>query len=263
MPRKNFEDAMNRQQSSAKNGAGSAGMDISALMKKGLVPKEFLGIVGNSHGKSDFSSIAHGAQQQKKLDNLYNNGVNDEIVFLVKTRNDQGLLVPRTIPFDFGGKTLRPNKEGEVRITDNGKVKLAAKLAVYRKNETDKLMDIVRLGDEVAQYVFGIDPKEWERLCKPNDGKDDNMGISATLNNLDCTVDYINSLPPSLTQTQSVAKLRKIVEYHAPNVNMEELSDIADLMGNMKDGHNNASGVEPNPMIPEGQQAGGGARGEL
>jgi hypothetical protein len=142
---------------------------------------------------------------------------------------------------------LKPDEKGFVRITDKGRVDMTAKIAAYRKKRTNDLMEIVRLGDDIAQYVFGISAEKWKNLCAKDSLKSGStetkallkkMKMHDTLGDLECSVEFINSLPPSLTKTQAVAKLRKIVEYYEKNVNMEEISTIADELRNMKDGHN-------------------------
>ena len=65
------------------------------------------------------------------------------------------------------------------------------------------------------------------------------MVIDDKLADMDCSIEYIESLPPlSITQTQSIAKLTKICEYLADTVNIEGLTTTEDEMSNMKDGHN-------------------------
>jgi len=221
--------------------------NLMEYMKRGAVPPELLGVHGNKHGGSQFSSIAHTAEQQQKFLNLANNSVDDEVIFQVMGTDAKGNKVPKTNPFEFGGKILKPDEKGFVRITDKGRVDMTAKIAAYRRKRTNDLMEIVRLGGGIAQYVFGISKEKWGKLCArealksgDNDTKKllNAMNMRKDLGDLECSVEFINSLPPSLTQTQSIAKLRKIVEYYEKNVNMEEISTIADELRNMNDGRN-------------------------
>ena len=227
---------------SAFNGTAGAGnkIDLMEFMKRGAVPPELLGVHGNKHGGSQFSSIAHTAEQQQKFLNLANNSVDDEIIFQVMGTDAKGNKVPKTNPFEFGGKILKPDDRGFVRITDKGRVDMTAKIAAYRKKRTNDLMEIVRLGDDIAQYVFGISADDWTDMCAKGALTAGNLPVKMhkDLGDLECSVEFINSLPPSLSQTQAVAKLRKIVEYYEKNVNMEEISTIADELRNMNDGHN-------------------------
>ena len=238
-----------KMDTSAFNGTAGAGnkMDLMGYMKRGAVPPELLGVHGNKHGGSQFSSIAHTAEQQQKFLNLANNSVDDEIIFQVMGTDATGKKVPKTNPFEFGGKILKPDEKGFVRITDKGRVDMTAKIAAYRRKRTNDLMEIVRLGDDIAQYVFGISAEKWKKLCAKEALKSGSnetkallqaMNMHKDLGDLECSVEFINSLPPSLTQTQAIAKLRKIVEYYEKNVNMEEISTIADELRNMNDGHN-------------------------
>jgi hypothetical protein len=217
-------------QSSAKTGNG---MNIGEYMARGAIPKELLGITGKAYG-SQFGAAAHSAEQLNRIDRMVNNSVDDEMVFTVKGRDGKA----KTAPFEFGGTVVRPDKDGNVRITDQGKIDIIRQIDAHRKQRTNEIMEIVRLGDDIASYVFGMDPTTWENYCKVNGPVPAGVKMHDDLKKLDCTVAYINSLPPSLTQTQSVAKLRKLTEHFEKNVNIENLSSVADAKSNMSDGHN-------------------------
>ena len=214
------------------------GLNVSEYMAKGAVPPELLGI----HGNGGFSAIAHRSQQLKEIDNLVNNAVSDELYFTVRDKN--GVV---TTPFMHNGQLMRPNAKGEVRITDKGKIQLAMKIDAYRKKRVDDIMEKVRLGDDIACYLFGISLSNWQTLCSKTVTKGilDSYGIKMhpDLMKLDCTIEYIESLPPSLTQTQSVSKLWRICEAFEKNVNQDDLTTLSDTMKNMKDGHNNPSNI--------------------
>ena len=213
------------------------GVDIGEYMARGAVPDYLLGVTGKKYG-SQFGAAAHTAEQMNRLDKMVNNSVDDELVFSVGSRDATGKVVPKTAPFEFGGKVLRPNEKGLIRITDQGKIDVVTQIAEYRKKRTNDLMEKVRLGDDVAAYIFGLGNDEWAGMCKANGALPSGLKMHDDLKKLDCSVEYINSLPPSLTQTQSVAKLRKIVEFYEKNVNIEHLSSIAETQSNMNDGHN-------------------------
>ena len=223
------------QQSFQGNAKITKGLNIGNFMARGAVPKELLGLTD----QGGFSGIAHSGQTLKRIDNLINNGVDDEIIMSFSTRDKDGNIVNKTTPFMWNGKMMRPNDKGHVRISDKGKLDLTKKISNYRRVRTNEIMNYVRDGDEIAAYIFGLDLDEWEAMCSPSaDGLPPEIVMSDELKSLDCTIQHINSLPPSLTQTQCVAKLRKIVEYFEKNVNIEDLSSVSDIMGNMKDGHN-------------------------
>lgn len=224
------------------------GLSISDYMSRGAVPPELLGV----HGNGGFSSIAHRVKQLKEIDNLVNNGVSDELHFKVSDKNGDVKT-----PFMFQGKLMRPDANGVVRITDTGKIAMAHKIDAYRKERTKKVMETVRLGDDIACYLFGISEANWKKLCGPNVTDADltayGIKMHADLKKLDCTVEYIESLPPSLTQTQSIAKLNKICQALEKNVNEDDLTTISDAMSNMKDGHNNPNTITQagHPMATE------------
>ena len=226
------------------NAQTTGGINLGSIIARGAVPKELLGLGGNSHGKSGFSSIAHSAEQLKKIDNMVNNSVDDELNFMVQGRDASGNMVAKTTPFEFGGKVFRPDDKGNVRLVDSGKIAMVTKIAAYRKERVNTIMNIVRLGDDIAAYIFGMKIGAWEAMCSTAATGADDVKMSSELRKLNCTVEYINSLPPSLTQTQSVAKLRKLVEHYERNVNLEDLSDVTDILSNMKDGHNNGSNID-------------------
>jgi hypothetical protein len=127
---------------------------------------------------------------------------------------------------------------------------MAAKIKAYRTRRVDELMDYAMMGDDMASYIFGVPRDKWLSYCSAGGGPSD-LRMHSDLKGLDCSIDYIESLPPSLTQTQSIAKLRKLVEYFEKNVNIEGLSDVADAMQNMRDGHNNPNDLSGNG--PDGE----------
>jgi hypothetical protein len=145
--------------------ASARGMSVIDQMNRGAVPPELLGVKGNKHGGSQFSSVAHTTEQMQKLNNLVNNSVDDQLVFKVMGLDENGVEVPKTLPFEFGGQIVRPDASGTVRITDKGKVDMATKIAIFRKKRTNEIMEIVRLGDDIAQYIFGIKEDDWEAMC--------------------------------------------------------------------------------------------------
>lgn len=204
-----------------------APVKLNTFMERGAIPEEFLGVTKKEYG-SNFGAVAHGVEQKNRMNRLLNNGVDDEIYFVVSTRDAEGKIVQKTDAVRIGDKTYHPNERGMIRITDQAKVDMLAEIAAYRKQRTDKLMDIVRLGDDIAQYVLGLSKKQWDDMCKANGTLPVGLTIHKDLLKVDCSLEYINSLPPSMTQTQSVAKLRKIVEFYEKNVNLENLSTVSE-----------------------------------
>lgn len=228
-------DIMKKLHSKQVQKTTETGLDIEKVYNNGLVPDALLGLGGAKHGTSMFSGVAHGVEQMNRMNNFFNNGVDDQIVWTVK-RGDQVV----TTPFQVNGKTFRPDQNGNVRITDTGKINLVAKIRQFQQDTVDKLMKFALLGDDVCAFTFGLTIDEWKGYCKKNGsiyllGKDN---MSEELDQNDCSIMHIKALPPSLTQTQCMAKLRKLVEYYAPSVNMEGLTTVEDAMSNMKDGHN-------------------------
>jgi hypothetical protein len=231
--RANPNDALNKYRSTAESGNHYSIRE--KIFNGGSIPPHLLGINGLGHGNSGWSAVAHETQQLKQIDNLINDSVSDELVFNVKNKDGSA----RTTAFPLFGKVMKPDAKGDVRITDTGKLAFAKQIADYRKAETNKLMEYVRLGDDIACYIFGVNPENEWKAWTAKGGCPDGCNMDPTLRELQCNVEYIDSLPPSLTQTQSVAKLRKIVQHLERNVNMEVLSSLGDVASNMKDGHNN------------------------
>lgn len=215
------------------------GFDLMKAYQGGLVPKEFLGLGYESGGNSTFSNVAHNLQQAKRLENIASNTVADEVTFAVNLKDKKV-----NQPFEMNGKIYRPNKDGVVRITDKGKIDTIMKIKEYQRQVVDKLMDYAMLGDDICQYMFGMKQAAWEAITKPTNTANADYGLSAELNNLDCSIQHIESLPPSMAQTQCIAKLRKIVEHHATSVNLEGITTHSDTTKNIRDGHNNPEGVE-------------------
>ncbi len=220
------------------------GYDIMNLYNGGLVPKEFLGLGYESGGSSAFANVAHNVEQARRLENIAKNSISDEVLMSVSLKNKKV-----SQPFEMHGKIYRPDKDGNVRITDKGKIETAKMIKEYQRKVVDDLMDIAMLGDDVCQYVFGLSEGQWKNLTGKHDTEDMSMGLSKELNNLDCSIRHIESLPPSLTQTQAIAKLRMIVGHHATSVNLEGITDNRDTTRNIKDGHNNPSKLsDDNPI---------------
>lgn len=228
-------------QSRAQSGQG---FNILGMYNGGLVPNEFLGLGYNSGGSSLFSNVAHNVEQAKRLENIANNGVSDEVQLAVKLK-DKNVVQP----FQMNGKVYRPDKNGVVRITDKGKIDTAMKIKKYQEKIVDDLMDYALLGDDVCMYMFGLTSTEWFNLCAKRDSENNEMNLSKDLNNVDCSIRYIESLPPSLQQTQSISKLRAIVKHHASSVNLEGITTHDDTSRNIRDGHNNPSRLDDtNPL---------------
>lgn len=201
---------------------------VKAFMERGAVPDKLFGVPDKRY-QSHFGAVAHGTEQKKRFSNLLNNGIDDEVFFQVHTRNENGDLVAKTDAVKMGDKTYHPDEKGIVRITDQAKIDMFLEIDKYRRERTDKLMDICRLGDDIAAYVFGMSEENWKEMCRgTNPVLPPGLNMHEDLKKLDCTLEYINSLPPSMTQTQSVAKLRKIVEYFEKNVNIEGLSTVSE-----------------------------------
>lgn len=231
-----FKATANTLQSKATMGQG---YDVMSAYKGGLVPKEYLGLGYASGGNSVFSNVAHNVEQARRLENIQKNSISDEVSLAIKLKG-KGV----NQPFEMNGKIYRPDKDGNVRITDKGKIDTVMEIKRYQRKVVDDLMDYAMLGDDVCQYIFGLTETQWDNLTKKNTAANAEYGLSAELNNLDCSIQHIESLPPSLTQTQAIAKLRKIVEYHASSVNIEGITTHSDAKKNISDGHNNPSDVK-------------------
>jgi hypothetical protein len=204
-------------------------LNMARVLSSGLVPEKYLGM---DYGGNGLQKIAHRQQQLKQIDNLVHDGVSDQLTLTIEDNN--GLV---TTPFKLFGETMRPDKHGKVRITDEGKLDQLHEIEVFQIREVDKLMKYAQIGDEACSYLFGVPLKTWLGYCRPK-GCPTGCYMSDELKALDCTKQHIRGMLPSLTQAQCIYKLRTLVEFFAPNVNKIHLSTIGDKMKNMKDGHN-------------------------
>ena len=228
-----FGDGGNRQGS----------FNLQGYMARGSVPDDLLGLNIPPHGSSAFSQVAHRQEQMRRLDNLINNSVTTQLKFQVMDEN--GVV---TTPFPMNGNIYRPDKDGYVRIADQGRIDLAKNIRKHRRNITKKIVDMCRDGDDICAYIFGYTEKEWKNICQMKGPAlrkmYPGMVIDDKLAEMDCSIEYIESLPPlSITQTQAIAKLTKICEYLADTVNIEGLTTTEDELSNMKDGHNTLKNI--------------------
>jgi hypothetical protein len=238
-------------------------LDPFNILSGGSVPEEYMGLNLPHGGSSMFAGIAHQAQQLKAVDNLLGGAVTDQLKFVVYGPNNE----PITTAFKMGGKTWKPNGKGENYMVDKGRLDMNNKIKAYRKRRTDDLMEkYVMDGDEGCAYMFGIALDEWLKYCAadgPLPAGFDPKDMDPTLKKLQCNVQYVSSLGPSLTQSQAMAKLYKLVEFFEPNCNIEGLSTLDDVSKNMKDGHNNpenlsadlAATFSAQPTLPLGATA--------
>lgn len=215
--------------------AKSGSLDIAQKVMSGGVPASLLG--ETPRGGSMFANIAHRVEQMKRIDNLVNNGVDQELYFTVVDKNNK----PINTPFKIGDKQYFPNPEGKVRVANASNVKLAKEIRDYQEEKTDKLMSLFILGDDVAAYVIGVSSSEWDKMCAPN-GKPvgDTRTWDPDMLKLKCSIDYIESLPDgSLTQTQALSKLRRIAKFYINSVNLEDFDSVTEKKSDMAHGKAN------------------------
>jgi hypothetical protein len=227
--------------SKAKMGAGS--VTIASAMKRNILPPKYMGLDVPNSGSSIFAPAAHRVQSMKAVDNLLNDGVADQLQFELGDAN--GVY---TTPYKLGDQIMRPNANGKVRICDNGKIKLFMEFKQYERSRVDDIVEMAMLGDELCAYIFGLEYDEWMGVCKAGKippGMDSNI-IHKSLVDLDCSIQFIESLGPSILQTQSIAKLRKLCAFYEAGVNIDDLTSLADIAKNMRDGHNNPNDLSGN-----------------
>lgn len=239
------------------NTAGSSDMDIKSTLLRRFAPPDLLG-AGDLGGHSTFSSIAHRQQQHNKLNNLLNNGVDDEIEMVFRDRAHQAI----TTPFMYGGQMRYPNKEGVVRLANEAPVQLAKQIKQYEEDKTDELMDLLMLGDDVAAYVVGVALADWLKICgskgKPpgfNSTADGNGTpyMSDEMSAEDCTIENIESLVAgSISQTRALSKLRRIAKHYLRNVNLEAFDNMTEKKRDMKSGQNVDKSAPPAVTPPAG-----------
>ena len=213
---------------------------------KGSMPASAYGLDQLTTGGSAFSGIAHGVHQRKMIQNQLNDGVDDQVFFIMYDQFNN----PVTTPYQIAGKMYVPDVKGKVRISDEGKMKRREAIRKYQQDRIDYLIQrILKGGDETAAYLFGMSLATWKnKWCAPGYPTIADSGenpkeplIDDELRKLKCSVAYISSLPPGATQTQSITKLRILVGMHEKSVHIEGLSNAVDDKKNVVDGHNNAA----------------------
>lgn len=201
----------------------------------GSLPPELSGMNQKQYGSSMFSSVAHQHLIRKAQNNLLNDETSSEVIVTVSN----GTGGPITGPVKIGGKDYYANAKGEIRITDEAKVNMALKIKEHQKKRVNKIMEMIKGGDEIAAYLFGMPLEDWKKTCASNvDPATDKPYTDPELGKLNCTIENIESMMPSLTQSQHITKLRRLVAFYEPNVNMDGLSTLSETEANAKDGHN-------------------------
>ncbi len=98
-------------------------------------------------------------------------------------------------------------KELEKKINEESK----------KMQEVEKLMFHAMKSDVVCQFILGLTDDEWKNLTQKKRESNTKMRISEELNDCDCSVTRIHSLPlNSIEQIKAIQKLKKIVEYFSP-----------------------------------------------
>jgi hypothetical protein len=139
-------------------------------------------------------------------------------------------------------EVMRPDAKGIVRITDKTKADQAKYLKKFHNDRIDSLMAYALVSDDLSSYIFGVPLTDWQTQAGPN-GCPEGCNMSDEMKKLDCRVDTIESMPPSIAQTQAIAKLRKMVGWYQKNVNLQGLTNNEDFKSNIKDGHNNPTNI--------------------
>jgi hypothetical protein len=137
---------------------------------------------------------------------------------------------------------MRPDEKGVVRITDKAKVDQAKSLKKYHNDRIDALMAYALVSDKLSSYIFGVDLERWKSEAVAG-GCPEGCDMHPDMVKLDCTIDKIESMPPSIAQTQAISKLRKMVGWYQKNVNLQGLTNQEDFKKNIKDGHNNPNDI--------------------
>lgn len=217
-----------------KSNAHASDFSMEKKLLNGFVPPSLLGAEG-LNGSSMLSSVAHRGQQMNKLKNLLDNGVDDELQIVVRDKKG----APVITPYMLDGQLRYPNDKGVVRITNTAPVELAKQVKEYEEDQTDKLMDLILISDEVAAYIVGLTLDEWTNVC---DGATDPTGAQwrdPGMRNMKCTVDHISQLVSgSIKQTQSIGKLRRIAKHYLKNVNLDSFDSLAEKKADMTTGKN-------------------------
>jgi hypothetical protein len=84
-----------------------------------------------------------------------------------------------------------------------------------RRDVVDNLMNECVMGDQICALKFNIPLDTWISYCKSNGPVPEGCNMSPETIQLDCTFDYLDSLPPSMLQCQCYSKLRKLVSHFA------------------------------------------------
>jgi hypothetical protein len=181
----------------------------------------------------------------KRVDNLVNNGVDDEVFFTVKNNKGQAVKTP----FQFGGKTYFPNENGDIRVANSANVKLMKEIYDFQNDKCDQIMSLCVISDEVAAYVLGLCLSDWLAYCGIG-GCPIGCYMSDEMKMINCSVEELESLcDGSLLQTKCLSKMRKIVMCFLNNVNLEDFDDVIEKKNDMKTGKNNAQSLSVAPTL--------------
>jgi hypothetical protein len=210
-------------------------LSLQERILSGAVPPQFLGSEGLGSG-SLFSSVAHRGKQMKQIANLIDNGVDDQLSFQVK--GGDGNIIKD--PFKYQGKMVYPDKNGWIRKTNTAPVKLAREIRLFQEHETNKLMEVLLLGDDVAAFTVGLSLDDWLECCDSgNVPEGDDSEWDKELQDEKCTIQSIEgTVAGSQLQTRKLSKLRKIAKFYLKNVDMEDFDTPAEKKADMKHGMN-------------------------
>lgn len=227
-------------------------LNLAEKLMKGGIPPSLLG--ETQHGGSIFSNIAHRTEQSKRFNNLVNNGVDSQVFLQVKDAEGHAIKTP----YMMNGKQYYPDAEGNIRIANSTNVKLAKEIRDYQENKTDKIMELCILGDDIAAYILGVDPKRWAAICGVGGFPPGGENWEKELKDEKCSIDYIESLVDgSISQTKALSKLRKVIKCYLNNVNLEDFDNVVERKADMGKGTNNPflGGDEEGAVDPDALRA--------
>lgn len=232
--------------------ASASDFSMEKNLLNGFVPPSLLGADGLG-GKSMLSSVAHRGQQMNKLKNLIDNGVDDELQIMVRDKKGN----PIKTPYMLDGQLRYPNAEGVVRITNTAPVELARQVKQYEEDQTDKLMDLILISDEVAAYVVGMPVGNWVKICNGDtDPSTKQKWEDEEMQKVKCTVSHISKLVSgSIKQTQAIGKLREIAKHFLKNVNLDSFDSLAEKKADMTTGKNSLEGKGQSGVVTDAQNA--------
>lgn len=196
--------------------------DITNMLFGGGGSASLLGL--KNYGSTE-ANLAHRNEAEKHMRNIMEGGGDKVMMTCIKGADGN----PITQPYlDGDGEVVFPNKDGDVRAINGGFLSMMKEIHDNLENKIDQAMEFCIIDDEMARFVMGINKDDWKKYTnKMSKAESEALGMSEELGDIQCDITYIKSLPSgSISQTQSLSKLRHLVRIHIKNINIKGLVSL-------------------------------------